>query len=79
MYRTTIMLPETLKTRALEAAREDGISLGEIIRRALEDRLAHAQTDLGRDPFFSDTRVDDSPGAEDGAARHDDYLYGDEP
>lgn len=79
MHRTTIMLPEALKTRAVDAARAEKVSLGEFIRRAVEDRIEKPPEDWSDDPFFRDTRVYDGPGPDDLVARHDDYLYGDEP
>ena len=36
MKRTSLMLPHTLKAQAEKRAREEGISLGELIRRALD-------------------------------------------
>jgi len=74
MKRTTIMLPPDLKTRAERQARALHISMGELIRRALEEELA---TDAGEtDPFFSDRAVYEDEGPDDLAARHDDALYG---
>lgn len=75
MKRTTVMLPPDLKHRAEYLAREEGISLAELVREALEARLAQG---LQRDPFFSDHNVfggTDIP--EDLAENHDKYLYDD--
>jgi len=74
MKRTTIMLPPDLKCRAERQARTLHISMGELIRRALEEELA---ADGGeRDPFFSDTAIHEDDGPDDLAAHHDDALYG---
>lgn len=75
MHRTTILLPEDLKRRASKRARRDGLSLAELIRSALEEKLA-AGTSWANDPLWKALEpIDfpDSPG--DLAARHDDYLY----
>lgn len=78
MRRTTIMLPESLRLRAQAAAEDLGISMGELIRQALETTLTAAAKSPERDPFFADTDFWDGSGPADLAARHDDYLYGDE-
>jgi hypothetical protein len=77
--RTTVVLPETLKQRAVARAREEGISFGEFVRRAVEKMLA-AQPHGGArkktgDPFWDNLEFY-SDGPEDAAARHDDYLFG---
>lgn len=75
MHRTTILLPEDLKLRASKRARRDGLSLSELIRSALEEKLA-AQSSWANDPLWKALEpIDfpDSPG--DLAANHDDYLY----
>lgn len=75
MHRTTILLPEDLKRRASKLARREGISLAELIRGALEERLA-ARKNEARDSLWKALEpIDfpDSPG--DLAANHDYYLY----
>jgi hypothetical protein len=76
MTRTTIMLPEELKVRAQEKAREVGISLGELLRESLELRLG-VPGDRLEDPLFSNVPVYDGPAPEDLSEEHDRYLYGD--
>ena len=77
MQRTTIMLPADLKVLALHRAREQGLSLGEFLRRSLEASLAGpGETPRKDDPLFSDVSVYDGPVPADLAANHDDYLYG---
>ena len=78
MKRTTIMLPDDLKIRALRKANILGLSLGGFIRESLELALRSNNRDLmAEDPFFADdaTYLGDTPG--DLAGKHDDYLYGD--
>ncbi len=76
MQRTTLMLPPSLKTRAQQRAREMGISLGELIRRAVESELRGAGA--GRrsaDPLFADAAVFTGDTPTDLAKAHDRYLY----
>lgn len=76
MHRTTIMLPEELRFRAHRRAREEGISMGELVRRALEETLSVAPpTGEGRDPLLDDTEVFQGETPEDLAKNHDAYLY----
>lgn len=75
MHRTTILLPDDLKRRAAKRARREGVSLAELIRSALEEKLA-ARRSVADDPLWKALEpIDfpDSPG--DLAANHDDYLY----
>jgi hypothetical protein len=74
MKRTTIMLPEALRQRALIRARQKGVSLGELIRDSLDAALPAVAHEAGRDPLFEDV-VFDGPAPADGAANHDKYLY----
>lgn len=76
MHRTTIMLPEPLKDRAVQTAGAQEISLGELIRRAVEEYLARVPADPAQDPFFADTDFYDGPVPSGLAQRHDDFLYG---
>lgn len=79
VHRTTLMLPSDLKTRAQQRALELGVSLGELVRRALESELEGARTgQRAADFLFADDAVFDGPGPTDLAAEHDRYLY-DEP
>lgn len=75
MTRTTIMLPEGLKLRASERARELGISLGELIRESVEHRL-DAGASLGEDPLFTEVPVFEGSVPPDLSQEHDRYLYG---
>lgn len=74
MHRTTILLPEALKRKAVRKARLAGVSLSELIRRRLsEDDLEDAEQ-----PAFFQRQPWAGPVPEDLSARHDDYLYGEE-
>jgi hypothetical protein len=77
--RTTIVLPDPLKQRAVARAREQGISFGEFVRRAVENMLTAPPRGTSRkktgDPFWDNLEVYDG-GPTDVAGRHDDYLYG---
>jgi hypothetical protein len=75
MKRTTVMLPVDLKARAMRAARERGISFGELLRRSLAATL-ESPAPAYDDPVFADTAVFDGETPEDLAAGHDGYLYG---
>ena len=79
MKRTTIMLPEDLKIRALTRAKRLGLSLGAFIRDSIERALIPKTDNLiDDDPFFSDTVVFEAKTPADLAKNHDEYLYGDE-
>jgi hypothetical protein len=70
MTRTTIMLPEGLKLRASERARELGISLGELIRESVERRLATG-TSPSEDPLFTAVPIFDGSVPPDLSEEHD--------
>jgi hypothetical protein len=65
MQRTTILLPEDLHRK--------GISLSELIRKQLTDCV---QPEPTAKPAFFSRQPWTGNGADDVAARHDDYLYG---
>jgi hypothetical protein len=73
MRRTTIILPPKLKRDAARLARERGLSLGELIRDSLAQRLV-AEGPPNRDALFADhfTFRDDGPA--DVASNLDKYL-----
>jgi hypothetical protein len=76
MKRTTIMLPDDLRRRAISRARERGVSLGELIRESL-DASVPIRYDATQDPLFADV-VFDGPAPRDLSTRHDEYLYDEE-
>jgi predicted DNA-binding protein len=73
MHRTTILLPDELRRRAINLARQRGISLAELIRGALEEKVAAGPASFSDDPFFADHATFEGPG--DLADNHDYYLY----
>jgi hypothetical protein len=77
MKRTTIMLPEELRRRAIARARQRGVSLGELIRESLDAAMPAVRYDAGTDPLFADV-VFDGPAPDDLSTRHDAYLYDEE-
>jgi hypothetical protein len=85
MIRTTIMLSEEVKRRAMAQARESRISFADFVRQAISEKLPQPGKGVDRlkrrrtDPLFR--LLDQLPlvngrTATDVAARHDDYLYG---
>jgi hypothetical protein len=78
MQRTTIMLPNDLKARALRRAKELGVSFGEFVRESLSAQLSRADQNAD-DPLFADQAVFEEEAATDVATDHDRYLYGDSP
>jgi hypothetical protein len=87
--RTTVVFPPELKRRAVVRAREQGISFGEFVRRAVDKQLTPPSKKGSKvpwrtgsrktgDPFWDNLRTFDG-GSPDLAERHDDYLYGEEP
>ena len=77
MKRTTIMLPEDLRRRALLRASQKGVSLGELIRDSLDAALPGATYEAQGDPLFEDV-VFDGPAPSDLSVNHDKHLYDDE-
>lgn len=69
------MLPHELKARAERQAREQGVSLGELIRRSLERALARPST-IAEDPVFDDDATWAGEVPESYVADHDEHLYG---
>jgi hypothetical protein len=77
MRRTTIMIPDELKMRALKHASIMGISLGRFIRETLERALQQPNGNKSDDTLFTDDAVSLEETPVDLAQNHDDYLYGD--
>ncbi len=77
MHRTTILLPPELQADAEAVARNQGISLGELIRRQLQTvtkkKVRRKRSD---DPIFKNFKPWKGPGPTDMAINHDEYLYG---
>jgi metal-responsive CopG/Arc/MetJ family transcriptional regulator len=76
MERTTIMLPETLRTRIQAAAAKMHISLGEFIRLASEQYISRESRKWKDDPLVSGDYVIDAPAPANVSENIDKYLYG---
>ena len=76
MRRTTIMLPDELRNRALRRAEELGVSLGELIRESLSALLNRSKKAPEEDPLFGDEAVFQGDAPEDLSTDHDGHLYG---
>ena len=74
MRRTTVMLPEELRRRAISRARQRGVSLGELIRESLDAAMPAVDYEAGPDALFADV-VFDGPAPRDLSTRHDEHLY----
>lgn len=76
MKRTTIMLSEDLKIRAAKYCEQKGISLGSLLRKALERELEEAGNNRqGQDALFADQEVYQGEVPLDISLNHDAYLY----
>jgi hypothetical protein len=71
MSRTTIMAPDDLLDQLRVIAKEEGVSLGEVIREALTLR---ARLGRSRPPSFIGAIATGEPG-HDTAFRHEEILY----
>lgn len=69
------MLPIDLKRRAQGLARRMGVSLGELIRDALEATLRGDAGEIREDPLYGDDAVYKGAAPPDLTDRHDRYLY----
>ena len=77
MQRTTIMLPRELKIRAASKSRKMGVSLGQLIREALQKEIDSTEAGNGlQDCFYADKAVYQGDSPPDFSAEHDEYLYG---
>ena len=77
MKRTTVMLPQDLKMRAVRFANDMGVSLGELIRESLESVLSRSKKKAATDDsLFSDNAVFKGKCPGDLSKNHDYYLYG---
>ena len=77
MYRTTILLPEALKSACEDFARAHKMSLGELIRQQLKKVLNAPTADGGSpDPLFSMFVPYAGTAPTNLALQHDEELYG---
>lgn len=74
-HRTQIILPVEVHRRVTKLARRKGLSMAEVIRRAVEQYL-DADAGAQKDPFAMLSDLAGSGGAHDVSDRHDEYLYG---
>ena len=75
MQRTTIMLPDELKVRAMRRCRQLGVSFGAFVREALNAVLDRGDETGKNDPLLADEGVFDGAAPADLAAEHDRHLY----
>ena len=76
LNRTTIVLPQDLKARAIRLAKQLGISLGELVRQSLASQLKPVGRQASLDPLLADHAVYSASTPKDLAKNHDAYLYG---
>jgi hypothetical protein len=76
MHRTTILLPHELRLKAQRQAQARGVSLGELIRQALNLILSHPLKSEPVDSFFTDRVSYQGPAPSDLSENHDRHLYG---
>lgn len=69
------MLPSNLKNRARILASKMKISLGELIRISLEDKLSSAKNNQESDSFFEDNNFYSGNVPKDLSEKHDEYIY----
>ena len=73
-HRTQLYLDETHHRYLVGQAEREGISLAEVVRRLIEEKITLA--DARRKSRFLDVCLDGfSTGRKDGSSRHDDYIY----
>lgn len=58
----------------VRAARQEGVSLEDFVRRCVQTQVAISS----RDPFSNDDAVHDGPTPPDLSQNHDKYLYGEQ-
>jgi hypothetical protein len=75
MERTTIMLPPELKSKAIRYSEHKGISLGQLIREALEHEInQQGNAEQSLDPLYADKVVFKGEAPHDLSMNHDAYL-----
>ena len=75
MKRTTVKIPEALKTRVVKRANSMGISLGEFIRDSLKKKLKSNPHEAADDSFLNNNSVYKGDTPADLSRNHDQYLY----
>ena len=69
-----VTIPNELREQIEDLARSRGISVDEFVRQSLRESVNSSRQ---RDSLFCDRAVFQGDAPTDGAAKHDDYLYGD--
>ena len=69
-----IAISKELRKKLEHVAKARGVSFEELVRKTLENTVSAGRKS---DPLFRDTAVYRGDTPTDGAANHDDYLYGD--
>ena len=72
------MLPEELHEQAHRQARRMRISLGQLIRLSIEEKLRQPASAAAGDTLYEDQAVYGGSCPRDLSANHDGHLYGDE-
>ena len=78
-WRTQVYFPEKLHRRVKAMAQEQGISIAEVIRRAVEHYLEGEypeETDWQDDPLLKIVGAAEGVGVRDASLQHDRYIYG---
>lgn len=80
MDKTTILLPRKLRLAAQKRAKQFRISLGELIRRKLEEEVQQPlpESERSKDPMFAGfdaLGIWEGEGPSDMATNHDAYIY----
>lgn len=78
MKRTTILIPQDLRTRAGLHAQHMGISFGELVRLSLDAYLSNPSSAARKDSLFSDDEVFEGEVPYNLSTAHDGYLYGED-
>lgn len=69
------MLPDALKIKAVDFAREQGVSLGGLIRELLEKRFHSSASAKKRDSLYAENLLFTGEVPQDMSENHDSYLY----
>jgi hypothetical protein len=75
IQRTTLVLPEPLKTLAMRRSKKLGISLAKFVRQALEEALQKTASLEEKDSLLADSEVYRGAAPNDLSQNHDKYLY----
>jgi len=76
MQRTQIYLPKELKKKVVQVATYKGITMAEVIRKAVKKEV-ETQTIPKENPLIKLARLKIKGGPRDLSSKFDEYLYGD--